>query len=457
MNIMAISVPKLFLSIGAAVAFAVSVTYSQGAAAAGAPEASNLAVEKADTSEGISEEPVSSVNVPDTAAKALPPVNTGKVLREEDMLIIEGEEEENIFRQDAAPAVPAKPAQAAADSAPVPSSNVNQTSGQTAGEPASAESQISVPAAAAEVPVPLKQKAVIEEERSINFARNLKEYRSPRLAMFLSLIIPGLGQAYTGKYVKTAVFGVAEAAIIGAGAYFGIRGRDEKKEARRFADANFDMAKLWKYYNDIDSLLWLTLSVTDTMVADVKSGVLAWDSTEFAEAAAAKNNSYYNEIENHRIGVVQGWKDCEPVLDITSSGETDQPGYILEDPDYKYKYTPRQVAGEGDTIWLVSRFNKTDVAFADTLESYLWGYSEQQRQYSSMVSQANDYYKISSRVLFLLIANHVISSVDAMISAKAHNDKLLNKESLWRRINLDQNFAMTESGIRTSFAVRYRF
>ena len=49
--------------------------------------------------------------------------------------------------------------------------------------------------------------AKIEDARAINFARNLKEYRSPKLAMLMSLVLPGSGQVYAKSNLWAAGFG----------------------------------------------------------------------------------------------------------------------------------------------------------------------------------------------------------------------------------------------------------
>jgi len=93
--------------------------------------------------------------------------------------------------------------------------------------------------------------AVVEAPRSVNFARNLKEYRSPKLAMLLSLVLPGLGQAYARNYWKTAIFGVLEATVIGFSIAYNVKGRHELEDARGFADKHYDPGKsrFEAYYN----------------------------------------------------------------------------------------------------------------------------------------------------------------------------------------------------------------
>ena len=55
-----------------------------------------------------------------------------------------------------------------------------------------------------------------------------------------------------------------------------------------------------------------------------------------------------------------------------------------------------------------------------------------------MMSKSNSYYKTAQLILITMIINHVISAIDALISAKAFNDELINKESVWRHISIEQ-------------------
>jgi hypothetical protein len=411
----------------------------------------------------VTEEDIAEDNAADTVVNilnqsnvkpaAVSPEKTGEktsVVREEDILIIEDDEEESILQADTVKAVPSSVEQASRDSsgqttAPASTTGVSAESGPASSPPKQD--------GAAETVKEKFQKpaAVIADERSINFARNLKEYRSPKLALFLSLLVPGLGQAYSKKYLKTAIFGIAEAAIIGVGVNLRLKGKDLKSAAHDTADAYFSASNLWDFYNSLDEFLSKDSAVmSDSSIPHIKGDAI-WDSAGFADAAASKSNSYYDEI-GHDDGsaMVRGWKDCEPAFDYGSSE------YNLDSSGYSYAYadvTP-------DTFWLLSRYNQNAVNQpADTvpIEGYIWGYSQKQQQYIDMIADSRNYYKISTGVFYLLVVNHVVSAIDAMITAKAHNDELLGKQSMWRRINLDQQIAMTDRGVTSTIGVRVRF
>jgi len=419
--------------------------FSSTGARPAAPDAGKMIRLTADSGDSAkNEEPEENIELLDEgerAGAAAHPIEKGAggVIEEEDVLIIEDEEEENIIEQEVGPVEQPKHA----DTAAAPVTGQQPLPRHAAEQPAVSPSRDTTAAVTVKPAGESGTAAVIEKERSINFARNLREYRSPRTAMFLSLLLPGLGQAYAKKYVKSLIFSLAEAAIIGTGIRYAMKGKAEKEDAYTFADRYFSLDSFWTYYKNLDSLLNRRLSIDTMKLADIKSMVI-WDSTEFVNDAKARNTSFYETID--RDALVQGWIDCEPKIDLAQNG-------FIEDYA-KYRYAPMQEPGAGDTIWLLYQIEKTT---GDTVGEYLWGYSNRQLEYRGMMRKSNDYYRISTNVLFLLIANHVISAVDAMISAKAYNDELLGKQSFWRRIRLDQQMAFTETGVASTFGVQVRF
>ncbi len=276
---------------------------------------------------------------------------------------------------------------------------------------------------------------VVESTRSINFAKNASEYRSPKKAMFLSMLVPGLGQAYVKNYLKSALFGVAEAAIIGVAVNYHMKGSDQKRDAREFADNNYDHQKLNTFYDDLKTHLQ-SKDAKDYM--DILGLII--DSNVVRSSSKADN--YYHAIEENAY--VQGWKDAEPRF--TSNG------YQIEG-EYKFGYKAYKEEGD-DSTWLITR---TDKATGQVIETGKFGFSEDQGKFRDMVSKSTGYYKVSTNMLFLLLANHLASAVDALFSAKAHNDALLERETLWHRIRIDQGLAFTGTDMKTKLGVKVRF
>ena len=78
-------------------------------------------------------------------------------------------------------------------------------------------------------------------------------------------------------------------------------------------------------------------------------------------------------------------------------------------------------------------------------------------KFSKKISESNKYYRISKGVLTMLLVNHIMSAIDAGITAKAHNDQLLGKESFWQRINIEQQTVQTVNGTASGYALQVIF
>ena len=189
-----------------------------------------------------------------------------------------------------------------------------------AGSPAKGSSPIPTPgsltvpnseaAPAAELPVP----ATIEKTHSLNFANNLKQYRSPKLAMLMSLILPGSGELYAQSDIWAAGFVVAEAALITTGVSLAKTAAAKKQAAHTYANQHYRIDTMKAYIdsngtlhtflkaNGIDSLFYQTI-FTDS--SDVT----------FNKQAGTKSNTYYSLINQGQSSpFIQRVGRCYPRL-----------------------------------------------------------------------------------------------------------------------------------------------
>jgi hypothetical protein len=290
-----------------------------------------------------------------------------------------------------------------------------------------------------------KKPAKVENVRSINFAKNLKEYRSPKRALFMSLILPGLGQAYARNYWKSAIFGAVEVALITLGIKFAVDGNTKKREAHQFADKHFNIDDFWTYYASLRTHIMKDTNHAKDIVNIMNS---IYSDTLIREAAAAHDNSYYQYLREKSFS--QGWDDCEPVLDTNGS-------FQLTNSGYTYQYQPIKP----DTTWLFypilpnSTDTKVDVWGDNTF--WVYGYSKNQLSFRTLDDEANKYFDYSRTVVLVLLVNHVVSAVDALITAKRHNDNMLGKQGFWKRVDLNQSYAFSQKGLVTQVGVRVRF
>ena len=86
----------------------------------------------------------------------------------------------------------------------------------------------------------------IVRETSINTIDDLKgRYKSPKKALFLSLILPGAGQAYVGNYIRGTAFFAAEIGLITSLYMFSVKKHDDEvKKYKKHADKNWSRKKI---------------------------------------------------------------------------------------------------------------------------------------------------------------------------------------------------------------------
>lgn len=283
--------------------------------------------------------------------------------------------------------------------------------------------------------------AIVEEGRTINFAQNLKEYKSPRVAMLLSLLLPGLGQAYSRSYVKASAFGAAEVVAIGAAVYFNSVAKTKKSEARKFADEHFEVGRVKEYDR------WLRDELEAREISDDEVDALLPYDTVFYNAATDKSTYYYESIRGKEF--TPGWINCDPPLDslrILIGGVSDTIGgadgnlYVPYDPsNYQYLgYIRRVIDGVGGAPVL--------------------GYSSYQAEYNSKMDKSNSYRDAVNYMFYVILLNHIASAIDAGFTARAHNARLLGEDnSAWNRVSVEQQFVFTGSGHSPGVALRLRF
>lgn len=383
----------------------------------------------------------SAARIPAPAAGQSRPAQVQKVSDEE--LILDGGEEYILGREHAP---------TAKKTAPV-SGTVSPPDTAASGRPASTALPVPSPrefadsavqAAAAFSAAFPSGKAEIEDTRSVNFARNLKEYRSPKLAMLMSLILPGSGQVYAKSNLWAAAFGAVEAAVIGVGFAMASKANRLKREAHNYANQHYDTAAMRGY---LDSLRQC-LRNNPVIGSDAKADSIYYgrifssyngDDTAFFVDASRKNEGYYNTIGSGESGesspYIRGWDDVRPVF--TSSG------FQLGSDALIYGICA------GDSSYRV--FLVTDTSHT------LYGRSAHQEQYAAIVANSGSWADNSRTAFLSLLLNHIASSVMAGLTAKRHNDELLGKESFWHRVDLRQRQVFTGSETATGYALQVTF
>jgi hypothetical protein len=412
-----------------------SIAYSQGSSAGGVSEPAPVAddeeliigddedIQKAQ--QGTPAETAKKASEPAVTT----PVSSPKVesIADEDELKLDGGEENilDIVKPEVVTSDSAKKGNTAV------SGNTAHSEITAASAPADSGALAANPAAVKSVEQPtvfVKKNAdpqTIGTTGSINFARNLKEYRSPKVAMLMSLVVPGSGQIYAAHHSwKAAIYGAVEVGMVATGVAINLKGRRKLKDAHKFADQYYSLEKYLSYQNALKN------KVDTTTYKDIYP---FGSDTVFYQNAVLRNEDYYSDLKENTMPYVNGWDDAKPDFDEN----------LIFDESEGYKSL-----NVDSTYLIIYGTDSSHVAY---------GFSGHQKIYNSKVSKADSYFKKSGLVLTLMLINHIVSAIDAGFTAKAHNDRLLNKKSVWQHIGLDQIYVADGGAMAPGYALKVRF
>lgn len=270
------------------------------------------------------------------------------------------------------------------------------------------------------------------------------EKKDARLAMLFSSLLPGAGQFYAKKSALTAyIFPVLEAAMIGGIVYYNSQGAKKEKAFEKFANGE-TITQTFSYTID-DSVYTHTYTgprynrdfqhTVEQILIDMNAFDI-YDGTLF-RLDSENSQHFYEDIGKYNKYTF-GWADwffsfaSNPTL---GSGVTDPDSLcILDQPAFAELW-----ATEGDGTefrWLqnynVAEFidNEYDI---DGLEPISPGYrdaSPMRQQYIKLRNDSKDQYATARLFTLGLVANHLVSAVDAALLTNRINREALTQSPL---------------------------
>jgi TM2 domain-containing membrane protein YozV len=273
----------------------------------------------------------------------------------------------------------------------------------------------------------------ISRVHTLNDAKG--SYKSPKKALFMSLIIPGSGQFYVGskqsRYMRGSFYLAEEMALISGLYYHSIyKYNKQVKRYQNFAKENFFVNQ----YEDKMNYLY-NPSYEDNF------------------------NRFYREPERESYCKSffgnEGYKPC---VDNFGENYNGYPGdnTPIRDPSAYYRAIAHEtlVLGWIDAV----QANGIENNLYETKTEYmLLGTSEKRNEYLSIRKKANDLAGRQAIFLGAIILNHIVSAIDAALSARAHNNSLYEEKlSFLDRIRLGSDFHIgenfrAEAGLRLGF------
>ena len=213
--------------------------------------------------------------------------------------------------------------------------------------------------------------------------------RSPLLAGGLSFILPGAGQFYNEDYWKTAIFAAIEIAAISTAIIYNNKGDDQTQIYKNIANASdgwdVDQYAQWS----VDNAQRINPGIEENdPVLDIfdDNGVVIWSKLNNLETAIG---SWYS----HRLAPY----DDQQFYEMIGKYQQFNPGWSdYSDADYPpdgYTYNS----------------SRKDVVTPNFLS------------YADERGKANDYYNVTNTAIAIIIANHVLSAVEAALAANSYN------------------------------------
>ena len=260
------------------------------------------------------------------------------------------------------------------------------------------------------------------------------KYKSPRKALFMSLVVPGSGQLYVGgstfTNVRGGVYLALEAALWGSWYYFSVyKYNDQVKKYKNYAKEHYSIGR----YEAGMRELYGQLS-DETEEARFENRYM--NSREnfcegiYGEASATGSGCYtagrlfYNDKNHYDRFSVSNPSSLEDEIDNIGSFY-DASSVYQQISDKTYVLGWDDVADPA----VAMNLNLEDDELSDGLVPL--AKSEHMDEYRSMRGKANDYADMQAWFFGGLILNHVISAIDAAFTANAHNKTLYAEELSW--------------------------
>ena len=277
-------------------------------------------------------------------------------------------------------------------------------------------------------------------------------YKNPRKALFLSLLVPGAGQMYIGgttaTYVRGGVYMALEVLLWSSWGYFTIHKYNQQVDKyKNFAKAHYSIGRYESAMHDLyntdadlygqefnNRYMGTRKSFCEAIYGNAnhggcyhEKGLFKDDQTHLTNFPKPKETS--DEKERTNLGVEmknfgRSFNNESEVFQLISEG-----AYVRGWDDVQNEALAINLGLEDPNS-----------------ETVPLGESENMMKYRSMRNDANDYADLQAWFIGGLILNHIISAVDAALTANAHNKVLYEEDLSWYdRLRFDSGVSFTQS------------
>jgi hypothetical protein len=236
-----------------------------------------------------------------------------------------------------------------------------------------------------------------------------KKYSALRAGLF-SAVLPGAGQFYTKSYWQSAAFFGAEVLMWVAYATYENSGDRKTAEFQKYADEHWSVIR-YAYWikNSAYGATYNTINGTTPIVpnGEPENTPLPWNYVNWAALNACEDAIGYLPIQS---------PDSYP----NGTGFTHKLEPYGQQQYYELIGKYAQYGGG----WDDAATFKSDASVFSSMDVLNQNVSPRFRAYSSMRGEANDKYTIARTVSFLIVANHVLSALEAAWNASRINNRI---------------------------------
>lgn len=224
-----------------------------------------------------------------------------------------------------------------------------------------------------------------QSDTMVQFQRQ-GDKKNPYYAAAMSLAIPGLGQAYTQEWWRTALYAAVEIGLWTAYVSYNSAGDRKDEEFRTYADEHFSV---------VQYVRWIGRNSSSLNNADT-SGVILW----------AQPGHPWEMVDWSRLNSLE--RSVASGSSVTGFTHT-----LPERPQQQYyeligKYM-QYISGWDDN---------PDPTLNDVLQGRT---SPRFEEYRKMRGDANDLYAKAALAGSVILVNHILSAIDAAWSASSYN------------------------------------
>ena len=229
-------------------------------------------------------------------------------------------------------------------------------------------------------------------------AEDQAKVKSPLRAALFSAVLPGVGEFYVGDQWRAAAFLATETAFWIVYAVYDSKGDRQARLFEQFADDHWSVVRYVEWIDRYKSQLNAEAqgSAAEVIIPGTEN-LPSWQRV------------YWNKLN--------AWE--EQIGKKTGNGFTHR---LPQRPEQQYyeligKY-PQYAGGWNDG----TNITPGDITSGNVSQNFL--------DYAAMRGKANDFYNIATTFSYLLVANHLISALDAALLASHHNKHLSLKAHL---------------------------